>query len=386
MHGTALQAVLNESEAQLEDLGLGAVQAWKERSGGKAVGHFPVHLPAEILHAQDVLPVSLFGGWGKVEIDHADSRLQSFVCSITRSTLELGLTKKLSVLDGMVFSNICDVARNLSGIWTRNFPEMMVEYLHLPQNIESPSAPAHLQAEYRRLSGSVEGLSGVPLEDSRLEESIVLYNRGREMLDELAAIRAAEPWRLPTVDWYLLLRIGTIVPKEEHIEILRRTLEAVRAAPSRPRDGIRTVLLGAFCEQPPLELLRTLESAGCFVLEDDLVQGQRSYSHAIAEDGRPLDALVDAYIRGSRASSARHHGSRPRHRELIERVRGMKLDGVLFCTAKFCEPALYDYVLYKEALEAANIPYLHLEYEEKMSAFEQTRTQVETFVESVLFD
>jgi len=58
----------------------------------------------------------------------------------------------------------------------------------------------------------------------------------------------------------------------------------------------------------------------------------------------------------------------------------------VFCTAKFCEPALYDQVLYKERLEAAQIPYVHIEFEEKMSAFDTTRTQVETFVESILFE
>ena len=91
------------------------VARWKERTRGKAVGCFPVYVPEEILHAGGILPVGVQGG-GDVETDRADSRIQSFVCSIARSTLELGLRRELDLLDGMVFPSICDVSKNLSGV------------------------------------------------------------------------------------------------------------------------------------------------------------------------------------------------------------------------------------------------------------------------------
>jgi benzoyl-CoA reductase/2-hydroxyglutaryl-CoA dehydratase subunit BcrC/BadD/HgdB len=54
--------------------------------------------------------------------------------------------------------------------------------------------------------------------------------------------------------------------------------------------------------------------------------------------------------------------------------------------AKFCEPALFDYPLFRLALERANIPHLVIEFEEKMWTFERARNELETFVESMLFD
>jgi len=54
--------------------------------------------------------------------------------------------------------------------------------------------------------------------------------------------------------------------------------------------------------------------------------------------------------------------------------------------AKFCEPALFDYVIFRRELEKENIPHLLIEFEEKMWTFERTRGEVETFVESLLFD
>ena len=50
------------------------------------------------------------------------------------------------------------------------------------------------------------------------------------------------------------------------------------------------------------------------------------------------------------------------------------------------EPALFDYALYRRALEKEGIPHLYLEFEEKMWIFDKAKTEVETFVESMLFD
>ncbi|MEE9163773.1 MAG: 2-hydroxyacyl-CoA dehydratase family protein, partial [Thermoplasmata archaeon] len=116
-----------DPQERAEDLSFSYVTAWKEQTRGKAIGHYPVYAPQEIIHAAGALPVGIMGAWGLVDVDYADSRVQSFVCSVAASTLELGLTGRLAPFDGMVFTDICDVARNLSGVFTRNFPEMLVE-------------------------------------------------------------------------------------------------------------------------------------------------------------------------------------------------------------------------------------------------------------------
>lgn len=66
------------------------------------IGSFPVYAPLELVHAAGMLPVNLFGAAGGVEIEAADARIQSFVCSITRSTLELGLRGNLDAFDGFL--------------------------------------------------------------------------------------------------------------------------------------------------------------------------------------------------------------------------------------------------------------------------------------------
>ena len=170
----------------LESSPLDLAAGWKkDHPGAKMVGCYPVYTPVEIIHAAGMLPVGVIGAGNRLEIAHADSRFQSFVCSIVKSTLELGLTERLKFLDGIVFHSICDPARNLGSVFKRNFPDLMVEYIHFPQNMTSPHTVNYLISEYKRLSASYEQLSGKKITDESSKNSIALYNEQRQLLREL---------------------------------------------------------------------------------------------------------------------------------------------------------------------------------------------------------
>jgi benzoyl-CoA reductase subunit C len=363
------------------------VGRWKaEHPGGRAMACYPVWAPVEVIHAAGMLPLSLLGGGTSVELTHADARFQSFVCSIAKSTLELGFQGRLAGVDGLVFSNICDVARNLGSIYRRNFPDTLVEYLHLPQNSTSAAVVPYLAAELRRLAGSIEAAFGLKVTEPALEDAIAAYDALRARVRPLYALRIAEPQQLGTTELYTVLRAATVMPVAEATAALQVLLEALAARETRPRDRLRVVVEGAFCEQPPLGLLEILEEAGCYVVEDDLLLGWRWYTADVGGDGDPFERLAAAYVDRAVPSSTRHESREHRSAGLIEKVRRARADAVVFMPAKFCEPALFDYVLMKQGLERAGIPHMLVEFEEKQWTFERTRNEIETFVESMLFD
>ncbi|HXV81958.1 MAG TPA: 2-hydroxyacyl-CoA dehydratase family protein, partial [Candidatus Binatia bacterium] len=177
---TTVENLVSHYREPLENAPLDLAAGWKkDHPGKKLVGCYPVYTPVELIHAAGMLPVGVIGAGNRLEIAHADSRFQSFICSIVKSTLELGLTDRLKFLDGIVFHSICDPARNLASVFTRNFPDLMVEYIHFPQNMTSPHTIDYLMAEYKRLSVSYEQLSGKKITDDGLSQSIALYNRQR---------------------------------------------------------------------------------------------------------------------------------------------------------------------------------------------------------------
>ena len=367
---------------------LGAVaERWKtDHPGGRAVACYPVWAPVELIHAAGMLPLALLGGGTSVELTHADARFQSFVCSIAKSSLELGFQELVKGVDGFVFSNICDVARNLASIYQRNFTDVFVEYLHLPQNCTSPAVTGYAAAELRRLARGFEQHVGLTVTPAALVKSIATYNSLRARLRALYALRIAEPQKVSTTELYAVLRAVSVVPPEAAAAWLDVLLAELPCRDPRPRDRLRVVIEGAFCEQPPLGLLAVLEEAGCYVVEDDLMLGWRWFTADVPTDGDPFDRLGWAYVNQAVPSSTRHESRQHRSVGLIEKVRRSSADAVVFMPAKFCEPALFDYVLMKQGLERARIPHLLVEFEEKMWTFERTRNEIETFVESMLFD
>ena len=384
---TTVENIVSRYREPLENNPLDLAAQWKTRHPDKKlIGCYPVYHPVEMIHAAGMVPVGVIGGGNRLEIANADSRFQSFVCSIVKSTLELGLTGRLDFLDGIVFHSICDPARNLGSVFTRNFPRLKVDYIHFPQNMTSPHTVDYLVSEYRRLVSGYEQLVGRTIRDDDLRRSITVYNEQRQLLRELYAIRSAKPQNLSTVESYILMRIGTLMPPEEHIPILKEALAAIRERDEKPKDRIRVVLEGSFCEQPPLELIEGLEAAGCYILDDDFLVGWRWFVEDIPSEGDPLRHLAESYLRRSVYSGVKHDTRESKSKHLIDKARETGASAVLILAAKFCEPALFDYALYKRALEKEGIPHLCLEFEEKMWIFDKARTEVETFVESMLFD
>ena len=379
--------IVARCEQLFEDLDFNAVKQWKAAAPGrKAIGYLPIYVPREIVHAAGMLPVGIFGGGDQLEVIQGDAYYQSYICRIPRSTLELGLTGRLDCLDGMLFPSICDVIRNLSGMWQILFKDKYVKYFDLPQNYDDATGGRFYMHEMDTLRKDLSALGGKDITEENLKASIAVYNDNRKAVRELYACRAQKPWQAPTSEVYLVLRAGCVLPPEEHTALIRSYLIECEKQKRPQRDNARVILTGAFCEQPPLGLIKSIEMAGCYVVEDDLLLGWRWFTTDVATDGDPFERLGAAYVNQAVPSSTRHESRQHRAEGLIEKVRRARADAVVFMPAKFCEPALFDYVLMKQGLEREGIPHLLVEFEEKMWTFERTRNEIETFVESMLFE
>lgn len=349
------------------------------------IGYFPVYFPEEIVHAAGLRPHALLGGGNKLEVRLADARIGSFVCSICRSTTEQGLNGTLHGMKGFFTQPICDAAKHMAGIWGRNFPAQPSQILALPQNVNSSASARYVYDEYQRLRNVLADQVEHAIPDEALRASLHIYNENRRLQRELYRMRRDDPARLSTVETYLLVRAGTCMRREEHNVLLRDALRLLAQRRVRPRDKPRVIFLGGFCEQPPLEMIEAIEDT-CFIVDDDLLIGQRWIIEDIAvDDGDPMWALAESYIEHSASSPVQYDARKPKEEMLMRRLRDARAEAAIIAAAKFCEPGLDDQLALSHQLDAKNIPYLVLEFEEKMTSFEQMAMQVETFAESLLF-
>lgn len=149
------------------------------------------------------------------------------------------------------------------------------------------------------------------------------------------------------------------------------------------QDQSRVVLVGMFCEQPPLGMLRTIERAGCWVVDDDLLLGLRWLRDDVRVDGDPIESLVDAFLTQSMSTASRYEPSGERGRWLVEAVRASGAEGVIFCAPSFCDPALLEQPMLTAALDRARIPHTQFKYSEDTGQFAVIREQAGTFSDSI---
>ena len=374
-----LDEVFYHCRELLEDMEYPTVKRWRE-AGGKVVGHFQVYFPEEIVHAAGLLPFKVRGA--PLEATQADSRFGSYLCSILKTSLELALSDRVE-FDMFVTHPICDAARNLAAVWGRNF-DYPCQILYLPQNANSKHSVHYLRGEYDRLKRGVAEIAGHEIGEEDLRASIALFNENRRLLHELYAIKRDTPWLLSAYEAYLLMAVGGLIPREEHNELLQYTLPLLPARGAKRQDRIRVVFEGGFCEQPPLDLLRTV-SQSCYVVDDDLLIGLRWIQNPVPLGGDPLFNLAEAYLEDSTYSPVQHDLRKPKEEMLLERIRKSGANAAIVAAAKMCEPGLEEQVTYTHTLDAQGTPYFVSEFEENMTSFDHLEIQLETFVENILF-
>tara|TARA_R110002167_G_scaffold66991_3_gene189388 strand:+ start:97 stop:1260 length:1164 start_codon:yes stop_codon:yes gene_type:complete len=381
----AVKDIVDRCQALFEDMTFAEAQAWKEaETGRKVIGYMPIYVPREIIHAAGMLPLGILGGGDNLEVIHGDAFYQSYICRIPRSTVELGLTGRLDFVDGVMFPSICDVIRNLSGMWQLMFEGKYVRYFDVPQNFDDGVGGSYYETELRLLRDDLAELAGRPVSDDALNASIALYNENRQAIQALYDFRATKPWLAPTSEVYLVVRAGMVLPVEAHTRLVRDYLAATEAEDRPLRDNCRVVLTGAFCEQPPLGLIKSIEMAGCYVVDDDFMLVTRWLLQDVVTDGDPIANLSQAFLHHSTSTSAKYEPDRDdKGRALIEAVHRTKAEGVIFAAPSFCDPALLERPMLQDALRARDIPFTAFKYAENTGQMQSIREQAGTFADSL---
>ena len=365
------------------DLDFKSVKRWKEKTGGHAIGFMPVYAPREIVHAAGAMPVGIVGAGDWLEVIRGDAYYQSYLCHIPRSTIDMAESGRLDFLEGMLFPSTCDVIRNLSGMWQIVKPDMYTRYVDVPQNFADDVGGKFWAHELRTLAQELGELTGTQVTDERLRASIALFNENRGAVCDLYAFRRDEPARAPTSEVYLMVRAGLVMDVEEHTDLIREYIAAASRITPPELDNARVIVIGAFCEQPPIGLIKSIERSGCFVVDDDLILISRWFTDNAAETGDPIEALAQAFIHNTVPTAVMYSAEAGRGKAVVERVRVARAEGVIFAAPSFCTPALLDQPMLVAELDREGIPYTAFKFAENAGQFQPIREQTGTFADTM---
>jgi benzoyl-CoA reductase subunit C len=381
----SLTTIIEKCKELAFDLNFTSAKNWKAEDNKRLlVGHMPVYFPREIVHAVNGMTVGIYGAGDRKQIIKGDAYYQSYICRIPRGIIELALDNQFEGIDGFVFPAICDVIRNLSGMFQILEKGTFVSYFDVPQNFQPEIGGTFYKSELQHILNSIKKINNIELTPEGLNHSIQLYNKNRRLIKEIYNIRQEFPWRLTAEEVYYVVRAGLVIPIEEHNEILETVFDFIQDEIGEPMDKIKILVSGSFCEQPPVGLIKTIENAGCYIVEDDFMLGSRWIQGDVeADTNDPLNALAEAYLYKSTFSSSVYDIDNPKEARLIELARQKNVDGIIFAAPSFCDPALLDKPVFENACDKINLRYISFQYAENTGQFKNIKEQVGAFADSI---
>ncbi|MBI4930775.1 MAG: benzoyl-CoA reductase subunit C [Bacteroidetes bacterium] len=380
-----LDTLLKECETLAFDLNFTRAKKWKTDGKDRIlVGYLPIYVPREIIHAANGLLVGIMGSGDRKQIIKGDAYYQSYICHLPRGIIEMALDKNLDNFDGFMFPAICDCVRNLSGMFKLSKKGSFQRYFDYPQNFDALIGGTFYIQEMEKIMEDMYNVNKVKVTTEGINHAIKLYNKNRELIEKIYDIRQEFPWRLSAVETYHILRAGITIPVEEHNEILEQVVEHISKERGEPMDNIRVVVSGSFCEQPPIGLIKSIEMASCYIVEDDFMLGSRLILGNIKDNSsKPLEVLADAYINQSTFSSCFYDVGNPKGKRLVTLTKERNADGIIFSAASFCDPALLDRPQMQQECDAAGIPHINFQYHENTGQFKVIKEQAGTFSDSI---
>ena len=371
-----VKELLQPMEAVLADIP-GAIRAQKAQ-GKKTVGVFPIYAPEELVHAAGMFPVGCWGG--QVTISQATALLPPFACPVMQGITELSLTGGYDLLDGAILSSPCDTLKCLTQNFMRTCPGIKPIFCIYPQNNKLEGGVRYIYQQLKEVAARLEELSGKPITDQDLHDSIELYNDSRAAMMDLTALLMEKPGALTATERYTVMKARWFMDKAEHAALVRELCAALEAAPASGGARRKVVLAGIMTE--PAGFVQVLDELGFTVGAVGLAYGRRPLRRPAPRDSDQFARLARQWS-NVEGCSVVYDPEGKRAKRILDLARQAKADGILYCQMKFCEEEEFDYPYVRGTLEAAGFPVLNVEIDPLSSSQEQNRTRLQAFGEQL---
>lgn len=358
-----------------------SIKSWRA-SGKKALGVVCCHVPQEILHAADVLPVRL-RATGCEDYSEAEVYMSSFSCSFAKSILQYFIDGVYE-LDGLVTSDGCMQAVRIFDNWkhytTKNGNSQFFFEIGVPR-MKSKTTKEFYKDELKDLINALEQLTGNKITDEKLIKSAELYNEARKLVGQVLELQKQDFPVITGAEALSIMLASTNMPVEEYIELLKDFLTDAgnRALVSGYRA--RLMMIGSAMDDP--DYIKVIENKGGLVVADTLCLGRMGFGDVLTpRKDDVIGSIADYYL--DRLVCPRMIDNRDElHEFILNKAKEYKVDGVVYQKMQNCECWGGENVFLEQELKDAGIPLLNVEREEKLANVGQLEIRAEAFIEMI---
>jgi len=352
------------------------VKEW-QATGRKVIGWFNPYVPEEIIHAAGMLPFEVTGDNEPVQMHGAEAHIYSNSCSKIRTCWQLQLDGNYSFLDGYVSSHMCDQDMRLFEVWSYYKKLPYMDAIYAPRKRDEVAVKLYLTdiEDFRsRLSQFL--ICRIP--DLHIANSIKVYNRGRELMQQLYELRKRDRPPVTGAEAVEVSKAAARMPRERFNELMEQLLDEIKRTGREIKKARRLMLIGNDLHNTTQ--IDALESAGAVVVVDEMDIGIRRAAGQVDTELPPMEALARYYVMGRPVD--KHTWNSDQRLELIGMLAEQyKVDGIVSENVRFCTYLGWDKFDLKKQMQERGIPILELDLEYGHPGGAQMKIRAEAFME-----
>jgi len=352
------------------------VKEW-QATGRFVIGWFNPYIPEEIIHAAGMLPFEVTGDNEPVQMHGAEAHMHSNSCSKIRTCWQMQLDGQYGFLDGYVSSHMCDQDMRLFEVWSYYKKLPYMDAIYAPRKRDEAAVQLYL----KDLEGFRSRLSQFlicRIPDEHIGNSIQVYNRGRELMQQLYELRKRDRPPLTGAEAVEVSKAAARMPRERFNELMEQLLAEIQSTGREIKKARRLMLIGNDLHNTTL--IAALESADAVVVVDEMDIGMRRAAGQVDTTLPPMEALARYYVMGRPVD--KHTWNSDGRIELIGMLAEQyQVDGVVSENVRFCTYPGWDKSDVKKHLQERGIPILELDLEYGHPGGAQMRIRAEAFME-----
>jgi len=202
------------------------------------IGYVGPGVPEEMIHAAKMLPLRVSCDNEPVPADKVDAYLMPNVSTFARSVFQTVLDGKWDFLDGVVTSVTNEGSRRLQDNWLPTGSAPTWDAIYLPLKQTEHAVDMYL-ADLEDWRSRISEFRGARIADRDLRRSIEVYNRGRELMQQLYELRKGKRPPVTGAETLEVVKAATRLPPSSSTSFSSNfsTRSNARAARSRRASG-----------------------------------------------------------------------------------------------------------------------------------------------------
>lgn len=273
----------------------------------------------------------------------------------------------------------------------RTFTSVVDYYLHdrpsfmfgVPHHTKDEAALAYYHYGLTRLKKRLEELTGVDITDSRLEGSIALCNRERELFREISRMRESKDSAIAGRDVVALHHGSFLADKEFMVSVLEAFVKEAKAAPPAAKKGPRVLFTGSTLADGDSKVMDLIEASGGVVVREEFDEGMRPWSKGVSSGGDLMADLAQSYY-VDRICAGWFRPVNERLEFLVRLAGEYEVEAVVWYQLMLRESYKIQSFFFPEMLKKeTGVSMLVVESDYSATETGPMRTRIETFFESI---